>query len=144
MNSGQVPFAVFLRRVARKIASTFAKQAQNAKGEMHLAMEPSPEWSVSGVRTAETNQPSQKPRNLRRVTTKIASTFAKQAQNANVPTVFVELENFKFAKGIWAKLAQQSEFAKGCDNQMGRSGQETYYLAVLYNFWQGVDCIYGL
>lgn len=45
---------------------------------------------------------------------------------------------------IWAKLAQQSEFAKVCDNQMGRSGQETYYLAVLYNFWQGVDCIYGL
>ena len=73
-----------LRRVAAKNGSTFAKQAQNAKGKMHLAMEPSPEWSVSGVRTAATNQPSQKPRNLRRVATKIASTFAKKAQNANV------------------------------------------------------------
>ena len=70
--------------MAAKNGSTFAKQGQNAKVEMSLAMEPSPEWSVNGVRTAATNQPSQKPRNLRRVAAKNGSTFAKQAQNANV------------------------------------------------------------
>ncbi|MCQ2052128.1 MAG: hypothetical protein MJY74_07995, partial [Bacteroidaceae bacterium] len=39
------------RRLAAKNASTCAKTAQNAKGEMNLAMKPPPDGLVSGVRT---------------------------------------------------------------------------------------------
>ena len=71
-----------MRRLAAKNASTCAKTAQNAKGEMNLAMKPPPDGLVSGVRTATANQPSQNGGKMRRLTAKNASTCAKTAQNA--------------------------------------------------------------